>query len=134
MLLGDAIADRADADAVPAARTIVAAQEANAAVRSDVTVDDPSVTRHEMPPGVTMAVTPTSVSVDADRPAIALMPMGRGAPEFGNIGAADIGMTTVDRYDQVLAGWLTAGGGERRRARRRDEGEAGGQTRCGSDA
>src|SRR5688572_6681703 len=125
----DAVTDGPDPDAFPAARPIVAPQHAHAAVRADMAVHDPPISGHEMPPGVAMAIA-RSAAVDADRPAVAQMPVRGGASELGNIGAADIGMAGVDRHDQVLAGRLCAGTGKRRRARRRYESKTGGQTGC----
>lgn len=66
-------------------------------------VHDPTVSRHEMPPGVAMAVARSCVAaVDADRSAVAAVTVAHCAAELGNEVAADVGMTAADRHDQAL--------------------------------
>lgn len=93
-------------------------------------VHDPAISGYEVAPGVAMAVARSaSAAIDADRPAVALVAVRRGTSELRDIGAADVGMTVVDRYHQALAGRLRARSGKGCSARRRRNGEAGGETR-----
>jgi hypothetical protein len=68
-----------------------------------MTVQNAAISRHEVPPGVAVAVTrPAAAAVDANGTAVSQMAMGRGAPELGNIGAANVGVAPVDRHDEAL--------------------------------
>jgi hypothetical protein len=64
-----------------------------------MTVHDPPISRHEVPPGVAVAVTRWPTAVDPDGSAITQMAVSDGAAELGNIGPADVGMTGVDWHD-----------------------------------
>ena len=82
-----------------------------------MTVQNAAISRHEVPPGVAVAV-PAVSAVDAKGTAVPRMAMGRGAPELGNIGAANVGVAPVDRHDEALTRRLCAGRGKGGRAYR----------------